>query len=37
MCGSTGADTQAGERFIAETENIKTVRGVLGVCQVLIE
>ena len=30
MCGSTGADTQAGERFIAETENTKAVRGFLG-------
>ena len=30
MCGSTGADTQAGERFIAETENAEAVRGFLG-------
>jgi len=32
VCGSTGADTQAGERYITEAENIKTVRGLWTLC-----
>ena len=28
MCGPTSADTQAGERYITEAENIKVVRGL---------
>lgn len=33
VCGSTSADTQAGERFITEAEIVEIVRGLLALCQ----